>query len=46
MMLVLELPLLAAAPETPGEATFDTQALLAVDDTSHLTESEIGFMMY
>ena len=40
-----ELPLLPAA-ETPWEATYDTQALLAVDDTSQLTDSEIGFLLY
>lgn len=40
------LPLLAAAAETPWEATFDTQALLAVEDTSQLTDSEIGFLLY
>jgi len=43
---VSELPLLHAAAETPWEATFDTQALLAVDDTSQLTDSEIGFLLY
>ncbi|MFN0078307.1 MAG: hypothetical protein ACKVY0_17775 [Prosthecobacter sp.] len=42
---VPELPLLPAA-ETPWEATYDTQALLAVDDTSQLTDSEIGFLLY
>ncbi|WP_395741884.1 hypothetical protein [Prosthecobacter sp.] len=41
-----ELPLLPQAAETPWEATFDTQALLAVDDTSQLTDSEIGFLLY
>jgi hypothetical protein len=42
-----DLPLLPAmAAETPWEATFDTQALLAVDDTSQLTDSEIGFLLY
>lgn len=42
-----DLPLLpAVAAETPWEATFDTQALLAVDDTSQLTDSEIGFLLY
>lgn len=42
---VPELPLLPTA-ETPWEATYDTQALLAVDDTSQLTDSEIGFLLY
>ncbi|MCX6852795.1 MAG: hypothetical protein NTY98_28230 [Verrucomicrobia bacterium] len=46
VMAVPDLPLLAAAAETPWEATFDTQALLAVDDTSQLTDSEIGFLLY
>lgn len=41
-----DLPLLPATAETPWEATFDTQALLAVDDTSQLTDSEIGFLLY
>lgn len=41
-----DLPLLPEAAETPWEATFDTQALLAVDDTSQLTDSEIGFLLY
>ena len=41
-----ELPLLHAEAETPWEATFDTQALLAEDDTSQLTDSEIGFLLY
>ncbi|MDI1313102.1 hypothetical protein [Prosthecobacter sp.] len=45
-MTTPDLPLLAAAAETPWEATFDTQALLAVDDTSQLTDSEIGFLLY
>ena len=43
---VPDLPLLHATAETPWEATFDTQALLAVDDTSQLTDSEIGFLLY
>ncbi|MCB1275956.1 hypothetical protein [Prosthecobacter sp.] len=42
---VPDLPLLPEA-ETPWEATFDTQALLAVDDTSQFTDSEIGFLLY
>ena len=46
VMGVPDLPLLHAAAETPWEATFDTQALLAVDDTSQLTDSEIGFLLY
>ncbi len=41
-----EMPLLPASAETPWEATYDTQALLAVDDTSQLTDSEIGFLLY
>lgn len=45
-MAAPDLPLLAAAAETPWEAAFDTQALLAVDDTSQLTDSEIGFLLY
>lgn len=44
-MSLPDLPLLPEA-ETPWEATFDTQALLAVDDTSQLTDSEIGFLLY
>ncbi len=43
---VSDLPLLPEAAETPWEATYDTQALLAVDDTSQLTDSEIGFLLY
>ena len=43
---VSDMPLLHAAAETPWEATFDTQALLAMDDTSQLTDSEIGFLLY
>jgi len=47
VMAMPDLPLLpAVAAETPWEATFDTQALLAVDDTSQLTDSEIGFLLY
>ena len=46
VMAVPDMPLLVAAAETPWEATFDTQALLAVDDTSQLTDSEIGFLLY
>ena len=45
-MAAPDLPLLHAAAETPWEATYDTQALLAVDDTSQLTDSEIGFLLY
>lgn len=42
-----DLPLLpAVAAETPWEASYDTQALLAVDDTSQLSDSEIGFLLY
>ena len=43
---VPDLPLLHAAAETPWEATFNTQALLAEDDTTQLTDSEIGFLLY
>jgi hypothetical protein len=46
VMAVPDMPLLHAAAETPWEATYDTQALLAVDDTSQLTDSEIGFLLY
>lgn len=45
-VIASDLPLLPEAAETPWEATFDTQALLAVDDTSQLTDSEIGFLLY
>jgi len=45
-MAAPDLTLLPEAAETPWEATFDTQALLAVDDTSQLTDSEIGFLLY
>ena len=41
-----DLPLLHATAETPWQATFDTQALLAEDDTTQLTDSEIGFLLY
>lgn len=40
-----ELPLLPAA-ETPWETAYQTEALLAVDDTSQFTDSEIGFLLY
>ena len=46
VMAAPDLTLLPEAAETPWEATFDTQALLAVDDTSQLTDSEIGFLLY
>ncbi len=45
-MSLPDLPLLPTAEETPWQATYDTQALLAVDDTSQLTDSEIGFLLY
>ncbi len=40
-----DLPLLPAT-ESSWEAAYDTQALLAVEDTSQLTDSEIGFLLY
>ncbi len=40
-----ELPLLLA-DETPWETAYQTEALLAVEDTSQLTDSEIGFLLY
>lgn len=46
VMTVADLPLLPAGAEMPWEATFDTQALLAMDDTSQLSDSEIGFLLY
>ena len=46
VMVLPDLPLLPEAAESPWEATLDTQALLAVDDTSQLTDSEIGFLLY
>lgn len=46
VLMAPDLTLLPEAAETPWEATFDTQALLAVDDTSQLTDSEIGFLLY
>lgn len=42
---VAELPLLPAA-ETPWETAYQTEALLALDDTSQFTDSEIGFLLY
>lgn len=41
----VEVPLLPAA-EMPWEAAYQTEALLAVDDTSQFTDSEIGFLLY
>lgn len=40
-----ELPLLPAA-ETPWETAYQTEALLAVEDSSQFTDSEIGFLLY
>ena len=40
-----ELPLLPAA-ETPWETAYQTEALLAVEDTTQFTDSEIGFLLY
>jgi hypothetical protein len=42
---VAELPLLPAA-ETPWETAYQTEALLAVEDTTQFTDSEIGFLLY
>jgi hypothetical protein len=42
---VAEMPLLPAA-ETPWETAYQTEALLAVDDTTQFTDSEIGFLLY
>lgn len=42
---VAELPVLPAA-ETPWETAYQTEALLAVDDTSQFTDSEISFLLY
>jgi hypothetical protein len=42
---VEELPLLPAA-ETPWETAYQTEALLAVEDSSQFTDSEIGFLLY
>jgi hypothetical protein len=42
---VSELPLLPAA-ETPWETAYQTEALLAVQDSSQFTDSEIGFLLY
>jgi len=41
---VAELPLLPAA-ETPWETAYQTEALLAVEDTTQFTDSEIGFLL-
>lgn len=43
--VVEELPVLPAA-ETPWETAYQTEALLAVDDTSQFTDSEISFLLY
>ncbi len=40
-----EAPLLPAA-ETPWETAYQTEALLAVEDTTQFTDSEIGFLLY
>lgn len=40
-----ELPLLPA-DETPWETAYQTEALLAVEDTTQFTDSEIGFLLY
>lgn len=42
---LLEIPLLPAA-ETPWENAYQTEALLAVEDTTQFTDSEIGFLLY
>ena len=34
------------AAETAWEASYQTEALLAVDDTTQFTDSEIGFLLY
>lgn len=34
------------AAETAWEASYQTEALLAVEDTSQFTDSEIGFLLY
>lgn len=44
-VVVPEAPLLPAA-ETPWETAYQTEALLAVDDTTQFTDSEIGFLLY
>jgi len=43
--IVEELPVLPAA-ETPWETVYQTEALLALDDTSQFTDSEISFLLY
>ncbi|MEZ5385306.1 MAG: hypothetical protein R3F13_07320 [Prosthecobacter sp.] len=40
-----EVPLLPSA-ETPWETAYQTEALLAVEDTTQFTDSEIGFLLY
>ena len=44
-VVVPEVPLLPAA-ETPWETAYQTEVLLAVDDTTQFTDSEIGFLLY
>lgn len=34
------------ADETPWETAYQTEALLAVEDTSQFTDSDIGFLLY
>jgi len=41
----MELPLLPAA-ETPWETAYQTEALLAIEDTTQFTDSEISFLLY
>lgn len=43
--VIEELPVLPAA-ETPWETAYQTEALLALDDTSQFTDSEISFLLY
>ena len=44
-MVSPELPL-APEVEAPWEMAVETEALLAVEDTSQFTDSEIGFLLY
>ena len=44
-VILPEVPLLPAA-ETPWETAYQTEALLAVEDTTQFTDSEIGFLLY
>jgi hypothetical protein len=37
---------LLPAAETPWETAYQTEALLAVEDTTQFTDSEIGFLLY